>query len=241
MKLIADTHCHTVASSHAYSTILENINEAKRKGLKYIAITDHFGEIPGAPESWYFQNLVVVPKEIDGVRVLRGIESNVTGSNGEIDIPDFNPGRELNWIIASIHDPAWSGPNSIDDCTNAWLNVAKNPMVNVIGHSGLVNFQYNYEEVIPVFKENNKLVEINASSFLVRKGCYENCKKIAQICKKCGTYVIVDSDSHIACHVGRFDAALEMLKEIDFPENLIINSSVELFERYLKNHTNFFS
>jgi len=41
MKFIADTHCHTVASSHAYSTILENVAEAKKKDLKYIAITDH--------------------------------------------------------------------------------------------------------------------------------------------------------------------------------------------------------
>ena len=240
MKLIADTHCHTVASSHAYSTILENVNEAKIKGLKYLAITDHFGKIPGAPESWYFQNLVVVPNEIDGVRVLKGIEANVIGSSGKIDIPEFNPGRELNWVIASIHDPAWSGSHSVDDCTNAWLGVAKNPVVNVIGHSGLVDFKYDYETVIPVFKENNKLVEINASSFVVRKGCYENCKKIAQICKKCNAYVIVDSDSHIACHVGRFDSALKMLEDIDFPEELIINSSVELFERYLKNNTNFF-
>ena len=51
MKFVADTHCHTVASSHAYSTIIENVDEARKKGLKYIAITDHYGDIPGAPKS----------------------------------------------------------------------------------------------------------------------------------------------------------------------------------------------
>ena len=29
MKLIADTHTHTIASNHAYSTVLENIEAAK--------------------------------------------------------------------------------------------------------------------------------------------------------------------------------------------------------------------
>lgn len=240
MKFIADTHCHTVASSHAYSTILENVQEAKKKGFKYIAMTDHTGDVPESPKVWYFHNLLVIPKEIDGVGILRGIESNVLGPSGRIDIPEFRKGNELDWVISSIHDVAWTGAHGIDECTNAWINVAKNPVVNVIGHSGLVNFKYNYEEVIPIFRDSNKLVEINASSFKVRRGCYENCKKIAEICKKSNTPVIVNSDSHIACHVGRFDDALSLLKEVNFPESLIINSNLESFENYLKNHTHFF-
>lgn len=240
MKLIADMHCHTIASSHAYSTILENVRVAKEKGLKYIAITDHTGEIPSSPGAWYFHNLQIIPKDIDGVCVLQGIECNVLGKSGEIDIPDLYPGQRLHWVVSSIHDCAWKGSSSLEDCTNAWINVSKNPFVNVIGHSGLVNFKYDYEEVIPIFRDNNKLVEINASSFSVRPGCRDNCKKIAEICKKCGALVIVDSDAHIAKHVGRFDSAVELLREIDFPERLIVNSSVDLFEKYLKEHTNFF-
>ena len=240
MKLIADTHCHTVASSHAYSTVLENIAEAKRKKLKYIAITDHTGLIPDSPGCWYFQNLSILPREINGIKILKGIESNVLGPSGRIDIPEFSERGSLDWIIASIHEIAWAGAKTLENCTQAWLNVAKNPIVNVIGHSGLVNFKYDYEQVIPVFKENNKLVEINASSFLVRRGCYENCKKIAEICKKCKAQVIVNSDCHIATHVGRFDAALKLLEEINFPENLIINSDINSFENYLKKYTSFF-
>ena len=35
MKLIADTHTHTIASNHAYSTVLENIEAAKERGLSH--------------------------------------------------------------------------------------------------------------------------------------------------------------------------------------------------------------
>ena len=240
MKLIADTHCHTIASSHAYSTILENVSYAKKKGLKYLAITDHTGVIPSSPDEWYFHNLQIIPKEIDGVNILKGIESNVLGPSGNVDIPKLYPKQRLNWVVASIHDNAWSGPSDIYSCSDAWINVSKNRLVNVIGHSGLKDFQYDYEEVIPIFRDNHKLVEINASSFKVRPGCRENCKRIAEICKKTNTYVIVDSDAHIAPHVGRFDDAIELLKEIDFPENLIVNASIETFENYLKSYTNFF-
>ena len=33
MNAIIDLHCHTIASGHAYSTLKENIDEAKLKGL----------------------------------------------------------------------------------------------------------------------------------------------------------------------------------------------------------------
>jgi len=238
MKIIADTHCHTVASVHAYSTMLENIKIANEKGLWAIAFTDHSGAIPDAPGNWYFENLKILPKKIDGVRVLRGIESNVLGANGEIDLPDLkNP---LDWVIASIHDVTWNGKHGLKECTDAWLNVAKNSYVNVIGHSGLDDFKYDYEKVIPIFKENNKLIEINSSSFRVRKGSYKNCLQIAKICKQYNANVVVSSDAHISDYVGRFDEAIDLLKFIDFPEELVINSSVDKFENYLRNNSIFF-
>jgi putative hydrolase len=36
-----DLHMHTVASTHAYSTLHDYIDEAQQKGIKLFAITDH--------------------------------------------------------------------------------------------------------------------------------------------------------------------------------------------------------
>ena len=41
MRYQVDTHAHTLASTHAYSTIHDYIAEAKRKGIIIFAITDH--------------------------------------------------------------------------------------------------------------------------------------------------------------------------------------------------------
>ena len=49
MKLIADTHTHTIASTHAYSTLQEMVHAASEKGLFAIGITDHGYSMPGGP------------------------------------------------------------------------------------------------------------------------------------------------------------------------------------------------
>ena len=42
IKIKTDTHTHTLASGHAYSTIEENLRAAKEQGLELVGITDHF-------------------------------------------------------------------------------------------------------------------------------------------------------------------------------------------------------
>ena len=62
MKFIADTHSHTLASGHAYSTITEMAAAAAAKGLEVLALTEHAPEMPGTCGLFYFQNLDVVPR-----------------------------------------------------------------------------------------------------------------------------------------------------------------------------------
>lgn len=239
MKFIADTHCHTVASTHAYSTAMEMITAAAKKGLYAIALTDHGRSMPGAPGTWFFENLKTIPKKVEGVRVLRGIEANVIDFDGTLDT-DESVFRGLDWVIASMHGAVLQDGISVEGCTNAWLNIAKNPYVHVIGHSGMQMFQFDYETVIPEFGRCGKLVEINAHSFEVRKDAIPNCKIIAKLCKKYGVQIVVNSDAHFCTEVGNLDDAVRMLKELDFPEELVLNANKERFKRYLKEHTHVF-
>ena len=67
MKFVADTHAHTLASGHAYSTIREMAAAGAAKGLKALAITEHAPEMPGTCNFIYFQNMDVVPREMNGM------------------------------------------------------------------------------------------------------------------------------------------------------------------------------
>ena len=235
MNIIADTHCHTIASTHAYSTLTEVARAAADRGLAAVAVTDHGRALPGAPGTWYFDNLDVVPDCLFGVRVLRGIEANIIDFEGALDeYPRIL--QQLDWVIASMHEPTMPSGRE-EDYTNAWLAVAENPLVHVIGHSGSPAFRFDYERVIPVFGAKGKLVEINENTFVARAGSEENCRTIARLCKKHGVQVVVNSDSHFHTSVGEVGRGLELLRSVDFPEELVANSSKERFDAYLCAHT----
>ena len=240
MRIIADTHCHTTASTHAYASLTEMVHAAALTKLYAVAITDHGDAMPGAPRSWYFKNLMVIPRYLEGVLVLRGAEANIIDFQGNIDLKEDSL-RNLDWLVASMHHSLVEGMASVENCTQAWLQIAKNPKVNVIGHSGSQEFIYDYERVIPEFGRNGKLVEINENTFSVRKGSVSNCVTIAKLCKKYGVPIIVNSDAHFHTQLGHYEQAEKLLKEIDFPTELIVNADIKRFQTYLKKYTHVFN
>lgn len=233
MRLIADLHTHSIASTHAYATITEMVNEAEKMELFAIAITDHARRMPGAPGPFYFESLGLLPKYMNGVRLLTGIEANICNYEGGLDVePKLQ--ASLDWIVASLHTITIDGEPDFEKCTNTYLKLAENPDVNVIGHSGTPCFAYDYEKVIPVFAREGKLVEINDSAFRNKKDSAPNCVKIAKLCKKYGARVCVNTDSHFTNTLGRGYEALKMLEDIDFPESLVVNVNTETLKAYFK-------
>lgn len=226
-----DTHCHTVASTHAYSTVLEMAQYAAQKGLRAIAVTDHGPALPDGAHEWHFANLRCLPPYIEGVRVLHGAEANILGKEGKLDLSDRYQ-EELDWVIASFHEPA-AGSMTQDECTQAYLAVAQNPYVDVIGHSGTEGYRYDYVRVIPVFGKTGKLVEINSHSFECRQGAPRNCREIALLCKEHRVRVVVNSDAHVCFSLGNVSEAVRMLREIDFPPELIVNTTLESLAGYI--------
>lgn len=232
MKIVADLHTHTITSVHAYATALEMISEAERLGLYAFAITDHGQSMHGTPHPYYFMNLHAIPRVMNKVRVLKGIEANITDRNGNLDA-DESILKNLDFCIASLHMPTYHDEVSVDACTEAYLNIAENPYVNMIAHSGSPYFKYDYETVIKRFAQCGKLVEINNASIKHKPDFVPNCKEIAKLCMKHGCRVAVDTDAHFITQLGRADQALSMLEEIGFPEELVVNASVENLNKYL--------
>lgn len=232
MKILTDLHTHTIACSHAYSTLKENIDEARKLGMEAVAVTDHAPNMPDAPHIWHFVNLNSLPDEIDGVRILKGAEVNILDLNGTLDMGDEYL-KHLDIVVASIHIPCYKDYGAVDN-TSAYMAVLENPYVDIIGHSGYSDILYDYEKVLKKAKETHKLIEINNATFGVRPKNVENCKKIAMLCKELGVGICVNSDAHSCYVIGKYDRAIDMLKEIDFPEELIMNTSYEKLREYLK-------
>ncbi len=230
MTILADMHTHTNVSHHAYSTLQENCAVAKEKGLYAIAVTNHAPAMKDGAHIWHFGGMRTVPRRIYGVYVLRGAEVNILSEDGEIDI-DEKRLKKLDYVIASFHEECFA-PSSPEVHTKAYENILKNPYVNTLGHAGNGAYPFDYEAIISKCNQYGKLFEINNHSFKIRRGSTENCREIALLCKKYRVPVVVSSDAHISFDVGTFDTSVSMLQSIDFPEELILNSNINLLREY---------
>ncbi len=63
MTPIMDMHTHTMASGHGYSTLKENIEAAKERGLRALGLSEHGPTIPGGPHVFFFSNYRCIPRE----------------------------------------------------------------------------------------------------------------------------------------------------------------------------------
>lgn len=223
MHIAVDTHTHTMVSHHVYSTVRENAILAAQKGLAGFAMTDHAPYMVDGGMLWHFDNLKRIPRRIEGVTVIRGAELNVMDFYGNLDL-EGKALDGLEWVIASMHTGNCYQPGTLEENTRTWLNVCRNPAVDVIGHCGTEENKFYYEQAIPKFKEYGKIVEINSSSVISRPSSVKNCREIALLCKKYEVPVVVSSDAHICYEVGEFTAALSMLEQIGFPEKLVLNA-----------------
>lgn len=226
MHIETDTHTHTIISGHAYSSLQENVAAAKMAGLKLLATTDHASSMPGSPHFWYFENLTVVPRIIDGVGVLRGCEANIINASGEIDISD-SLAKKLDVVIGSLHEPVFA-PSSEQEHTDALMGAITSGKINILGHLGNPRFPFDIDRVVKAAAENQVMIEINNSSFgHSRAGSRPNCLRIAQAAKKHGAFLTFSSDAHISFAIGNYDQCIALVKEIDFPEKRIVSTKAQ--------------
>lgn len=232
-QIQVETHSHTIVSTHAYSTLQENIQAAKQVGMKGLCCTNHAPAIPDAPPEVHFVMLKSVPPVIDGIHFFAGAEANIIDYNGKLDLPNTTLAM-LDWVIASIHTPCLK-PASVEEITNTYLRVLDNPYVHCLGHIGQMAYLCDWEQVVKYAKEKGKIIELNNHSLEgIRPGANELCSNVATLCKQHGCRVAISSDAHYSGCIGNYKLVYEMLEKINFPEELIVNRTLETFQAYLK-------
>jgi len=234
MKFVLDTHCHTVASGHAYSTVQEIAKEASNRGLELIAITDHAETLPGGAHLFHFHNLIVIPRKLYGVEILRGAEVNILDFEGHVDLEEETL-EHLDIVIASFHPPCIT-PGNIVENTNALIKVIQNPHIDIIVHPGDPRYPIDIKAVVEAAKEYGTLLEINNTSLKpdsFRAGGTDTVRDIIKECIRKDMPFIIGSDAHISFDVGNFNHVEKLIEELEVPEHLIVNTSVDLLKSFL--------
>lgn len=76
---------------------------------------------------------------------------------------------------------------------------------------------------------NNSSLRPNAARLNAR----ENYRTMLELCKEYEVSIIINSDAHVEADVANHRYAHELLEEISFPEDLVVNTSLEKLLPYI--------
>lgn len=239
MRDILDVHTHTIASGHAYNTMMEMIHEAQERGLEVYGITEHAPKMPGTCQDFYFHNLKVVERRHGDLELLLGAELNILDEKGTVDLAEPHLGR-MDVTIASLHTPCIR-PGSREWNTQCLIEAMKNPHINIIGHPDDGRYPLDYEAVVQAAKEYHTLLEINNNSLhprCTRENARENDLEILKLCRKYRVPVILGSDAHYYKDILNHEFTFPLLEETGFPEELVVNTDKKKLYAYINKYQN---
>lgn len=240
IKDVLDVHTHTMVSGHAYSTLQENIRAGQEKGLELMAVTEHAPAMPGSTHAFYFQNFKVIPRQYGEMELLMGVELNILDKDGNVDM-EKRFLKQMDIAIASLHTPCFKSGNMKYN-TKACINAMKNPFVNILGHPDDFRFPIDIKAMVEAAKEYGVLIEMNNAS-LDPKGFRKNTREIdmeiLEVCREYQAPVIMGSDAHMDIDVGNHGYVQQLLEEVQFPEELVVNRSAAELKKYVNKYKNF--
>ena len=225
-----DLHTHTIASGHAFGTLFENVKEARSKGIELLAVTDHGPTLPGSAPRTYFMCGDRIPKVIEGVRVLFGVEANIINDEGKLDLSDKIL-KKLDIVIIGFHYNCGYIDQGIEKNTKVLIRAMQNPYVKMISHPYISKTEVNIEKITKEAIKRDILLEINASCFLKNRikdeKMWSKLKIMIKILKDNNKKMIISSDAHSPYEIGQFDVVIDKFNELGIDKNDLLNNDKE--------------
>jgi DNA polymerase (family 10) len=163
-----DLHVHSKYTD-GHFTIEEMAEAARKKGYKYMVISDHSQRITVAhgmkPERLgkQIKEIDKLNEKLKGFVILKAIEVDIL-EDGSLDMPD-NMLKELDLTVCSVHSKF---NLSVKKQTERVIKAMDNPHFNIFGHptGRLINerpaYDIDMEQVMRAAKERGCFLELNA-------------------------------------------------------------------------------
>jgi len=163
-----DLQMHTKWSDGA-NTIEEMVQEAKKLGHKFIAITDHVGslKIAGGMDEEdvkeQAKEIEKLRKKYDDIYIFHGVEANIM-KDGNLDVSN-NLLKEVDLVLASVHsafrmDEKEMTKRVIKAIEHEYVDIIAHPTCRIIQKREPIKL--DIEKVFEAAKENEVIMEINA-------------------------------------------------------------------------------
>ena len=209
-----DLHMHTTWSDGAYS-LGEMVEVCRKKGYRYMAITDHSEYLKVANgltvERLRKQNEEIreLNEKYDDILILSGVEMDIL-PDGSLNYDD-DLLKELDIVIASIHSN-FSQPQS--KIMERLKTALKNPYVDIIAHptGRLVGRRDGYpvdiDLLIELAKETDTALELNAHPNRLDLSA-ENIRKA----QEAGVKIVINTDAHNIRNLNFMDLGVAVARK----------------------------
>ncbi|MCA9047101.1 MAG: DNA polymerase/3'-5' exonuclease PolX [Planctomycetaceae bacterium] len=166
--ILGDLHLHTTASDGTAS-VREMAEAAKKRGLKYIAVTDHSKRVSMANGldadrlRQHWEHIRQTDDEASGIKILCGVECDIL-EDATLDLDD-DVLAEADIVVAVLH---YGLQQPREQIMKRLLNAIQNPHVDIIGHptGRLVGRREGADVDIPTMlraaADHGVMMEINA-------------------------------------------------------------------------------
>ena len=236
-QIRGDLHLHTKWSDGAH-TIKQMAEAAKKRGYKYIAITDHSQSLKfagGLTEERLKEQVKIIQKlnqELKDFTILSGIEVDIK-LDGSLDFSDEILSK-LDVVIAAIHSGFKQESKVI---TERIIKAMQNKLVSIIAHptGRLIGYRESYQvdinKMMDIAAETRTILEINA--------CPERLDLNDVYCRMAkdrGVQLAIETDAHSIDGLEFMNLGVDVARRGWLEEKDIINTlSLEKLLKRLKN------
>jgi len=220
-----DFHVHTTVSGDGRSSLEDVVSEARARGYRVLAITDHAeGTLSGVGREVLLEQrarIRAMQTELgSSLALLHGVELNI-GPAGELDY-DSEFRSSFDWCLASVHDHF-----ELDRAaqTRRIVTAMRDPAVRMIGHlsarmiGGRPGIDLDLEAILAAAEETSTALEVNGG--LPRLDMSVEALRRA---RSSGVTFVLTSDAHEATELGRVRYAAMNAERAWIPPDRIANA-----------------
>lgn len=196
-----DVHMHTLETD-GRCTLEEMADAARKRGYKYIAVTEHSKNLAfanGLDDKRALQHIQRVheaDKQIEGMKVFAGIEVDIL-ADGSLDLSD-DVLAQMDVVIASVHSHFKQEPGEM---TERLLRAVAHPNVSLLGHpTGRIllrrdGYDFDMDAVLQAAARHKVAMELNAYPDRL-----DLCERHLRMARERGVTVVINTDAHHTSH-----------------------------------------
>ncbi len=220
-----DLHVHSAASPDGRMSLETIVEEMVRRGLEYVAITDHtiglrFGGLDEAGLRKQARDVAEIRAKYPGFTLLHGAEVNID-VDGNLDIGNTTL-EMLDFVVAGVHSH-FDLPRSTQ--TDRVVSALRHPVVRVLAHPtgrriGIrPGLDLDLEAVVDAAVVNQVALEANG-----HRDRLDVSGDLARMAVSRGALFAANSDAHRVAELDNIENAVASLQRARITEDKVINA-----------------